>query len=592
MTLRELKTRLLREERGWALMDAVWSSVIVVIAFTTSMAVFNSSQRSAAREATNTQALAVAQDQLNWMRSVGQSNEDSLLALNNTSKVIAYRGTNFTVAYTATPSTGTGEGTVEACSVDRNAAGDTSDLPDNRHYIYMRVVVSYPGQIVKSGGPTGTGPSARQPIALDSNFAAEGGVSDANSGMLRVYVIGRDGTPASGISTVTLTSGASTLSPSATNADKACYLFTSLSAGQYTINVATSKQDIYLSRSNGKVQRVYQMPTGVLRSTSVTVETPVSVSPIFKAYNNGTTSTASVDPTASNGSNNVNPLVKGPGNLGYWVGYSSEIIQAPNASFFLNPGGMFRPTPNSTETDKTNIYPASAGYSAYAGPCRVNDPGSTNWTQIPADTSSASWTPGATVNPRPELWLSEFKPSAQMTAGQTSTPSTSTGWGSTDTYYWNQLFANGQVQVALVGSNAGAASPTECNSGFTLGSDTSAKWYRLPGTFANNGTLDDLASALPTGKYDVCVRVAFTYKQQNYYGGSIVFGIGSGWQGSATTGTAYGYVKLSGYIVGYKAAPQLLAASLVNLTAPNTKTLMSTSVSNSSSTCGNSSSWT
>lgn len=590
MALRDVKTRLLREERGWALMDAIWSSVIVVIAFSTSMAVFNSSERSAAREAKNTQAIAVAQDQLNWMRSVGQADEQKLLDLNNTSKSVAYRGTNFTVNFTAVPSAGTGEGTVEACSVDRDAAGDTDQLPDNRHYIYMRVVVSYPGQVVRAGGPTGAGPSSSQPIALDSNFAAEGGISDANSGILRVYILNRDGGVASGISNVTLLSGSTTITPTATNASKACYLFAGLSAGQYTIRVATAKQDVYLSRTAGVVQRTYQMPTGVLRSTSITVETPVSVSPIYKAFNVGTSSAVTVDPTASGGANNVNPFVKGPDNLGLWVGYSSDIIEQPNTSFFLTPGGLFRPTPASTETDKSKIFPTDLGYSAYAGPCRVNDPGNTNWVPIPTDPNSASWAPGATVTPRPELWLSELKPSAMMTAGPTSRPSGSAGWWETKTYYWNQLFQNGQVQVALVGSNAGAASPAECNAGFELGSDTAAKWRRLPGTFANGATLDDIASALPTGKYDICVRARFTYKSQNYYGGGL-FGSGKGWQGSEYNGTQDGYVKLSSYIVGYQAAPQVLSASLVDLTSPNVNTLMNTGVSTSASTCGNTTGW-
>ncbi len=592
MTPRSISLRVFRDESGWALMDAVWSSVIVVMAFAASTAVFNQSARTSARETKNTQALVVAQGQLNWLRSRADQDQDYVLnSVNNTTVTVNYRGTAFTVRRTAVPSTGLGEGGVEACSVDRGSASDSESIPDSRPYIYLRVVVTYPGQIVKSG-PTGTGFNATEPIALDSNYAAEGGTQDLTTGMLRVYTLNRSRGVASGVTNVTLVnSGNTTIQPTATNAEKGCYLFAALPAGSYTIRVFTNKQDVYLGNNGTYVQRTYQMPTGVLRSTDVTIESPISVSPTFRAYTNaGKTTYQDLDPTSNSGSNNVNPFVKGPQNLGLWIAQSSEIIQAPNSSFFLNPGSVMLPASNSTASDKSLLYPTVAGYSGYAGPCRVNDPGAADWVQVPANPADSTWTPGYNGVVRPLLWLSELKASPALNPVITSQPgSPDTGWGSTEAYYWNQTVVNAQVQTALVGSSAGAATPTNCNSGFALGSDTAAKWQRLPGQITtNNGTLDDVSSALPTGRYDICLRLNFNYTWRNYYGGSIFFGSGKGWQGTAATVNQTAYMKVSGVSIGSKAAPTSTSA---NFSPANWKAIMSGSASTNSATCGDTAKW-
>lgn len=585
MTPRSTPLRVFRDESGWALMDAIWSSVIVVMAFAASTAVFNQTARTSARETKNTQALVVAQEQLNWLRSKADQDQNYVLnSVNNTTITVNYRGTAFSVRRIAVPSSGIGEGGVEACSVDRNAAGDSEAIPDSRPYIYLRVVVSYPGQIIRSG-PTGTGPSAAEPVALDSNYAAEGGTQDITTGMLRVYTTNRSGGVASGVTNVTVVnSGNTTIQPTATNAEKGCYLFGGLPAGPYTIRVYTTKQDIYLGNNGSYVQRTYQMPTGVLRSTSVTVETPIRVSPTFRAYtNSGLTTYQDLDPTSNNGSNNVNGFVKGSQNLGIWIAQSSEIIQAPNSSFFLNPGSVMLPASNSSASDKSLMYPTVAGYSGYAGPCKVNDPGTSGWAQVPTNPADATWTPGFNGVVRPLLWLAELKPTVSWTAAAKTTPSYGFLETGNKVGYWGQALTAAQVQVALVGASNGATTPTNCNSGFALGSSTAARWQRLPGSFtALGGRLDDIASALPPGRYDVCVRVDYSYQSQTY--NKPLFGGGS-WQGSPATTNANRYVTLAGQSVSYQGAPNAPTSTL------STSTTNGDLGGASTTACGDASKW-
>jgi hypothetical protein len=599
MNMRKWTLRRLGDERGWALMDAIWSVVVVAAAFAASTAAFNVATRSAAREELNSQAMTVAQSQINWMRSVGQSSEANLLALNGTFKQVPYRGTNFKVTYTAVQTAGIGEGGVEACSAEFSSSSAIADLPDDRHYVYMRVVVNYPGQKVTSvsgatgaSGPITTGFTAAQPIALDSNYAAEGGLSDQTSGMMRVYVIDQNQQPATvnGVK-IRKSDGASDLSPIAQQPDKGCYLFGGLAGGTYTIKVdAGGKQNVFMSAgADNVIQSSMDMQTGVMKSTSVVVATPVSVKPIYKAYNSGTSSTITLD-TANDPSNQINPFVKSSTGTGLWTGYSEDVTTAKNSSFFVNQGGglfPYMPAANSGATDKSMVYPVTAGWEGFAGPCRANDPGTAQWSNVPFDMASPTWPTTANSTVRPEFWLTLLKAGAVMTPVITAQPgSPDTGWGSTERYYWSQTVTSAQVQAALTGDNAGSNAYAECNSGFQLGNTAgnTNMWKQLPNqTTTSGGTLADVPSALPPGTYELCVRLNYTMQTREYYGGSIFFGAGKKWNGSVETWSGVGYMKIAATTVNGRVAP---ISKTANFSPPNWKKQMSTSASTSSATCG------
>lgn len=611
MNLRIFSNSRIREERGWALMDAIASVLVVAAAFTATTAAFNVSTRSAAREGKNTQGLALAQSQLNWMRSVGQNSEAELLALNGQSKMIPYRGTNFTVTYTAIQSAGIGEGGVEACSADLSTTSETAPLPDDRHYVYMRVVVRYPGQVVTAGPTTGTGFNSAEPIALDSNFAAEGGLSDQTSGMLRVYVVDPQLQPVSTVNGVLLRKSGSTsdLTPIAKQVDKGCYLFGGLSAGDYSIKVdAAGMQDVYMSAASNVIQRTYTMPTGVMRSTSVIVASPVSVKPVYKVKTGASTS-IDISPQNSSQSASINDFVKAPTGTGLWTAYSDDVQTAKNSSYFINSGGAYFPyipAANSGSVDKSMVYPTLQGWDGFAGPCRANDPKvATQQLNVPFDLSSPTWPTGGSTVLNPTFWLSGLKAKAVMNPyitvrpgdSGTTGPDTDVGWPSTksETYYWNQGGPgfNGQIQVALVGDKDGKSDQPGCNSGYQLGSTAgnTTMWKRIPGTVTTqNADLDDVATALPVGKYEICARLYFKYNYQEYKVWWDWFTKKTGWQGSVGTGDALVYMKGTVQTLGYQSNP---TATTVNFSPPSGgwKAIYSSSASTSSGTCGDPAKW-
>lgn len=548
MTLREQNTRLRREEGGWALMDAVWSAAIIAMAFLSTFALFDSSGRSSSRSAMKSQALIVAQNELNRMRNVGQRDEAQLLAMNNTTKTVVYRGANFSVSYTATPTSGIGQGQVEACSVDYNSTTENSTMPDNSAFIYMRVDVDFAG---KAGATGATGVVQEGHATLDSSFAAErSATNNTTVGMLRVYTLDRAGAPFA-VTGVTLTApDNSTKLPAASNSSKGCFLFTSLAAGSYKVRVQTTAQDLYMSNATGYVIRDYQMPTGVLRSTAVKLSQPVKVVPTFSYRYNGAAKSLS---TATDG---VNSFVKNSTGTGNWVGMSDDIIKPPvgNASFFLNPGGVFMPNVNSGDADKSKMYPTDNGYTGFAGPCRANDPGQTNWLSVPASLPNATWTGNSTLSPAPSFVLSTLKPTATFpTPNGKGSDNQDAGYSWSDSYrwiIWGHALASGQVQVALTGNATdGSKLPPECNPGYTMDSASANYWRLLPGSFAGSGGVfsfsgSDISTALPPGRYEVCVRVSYTYTRQQQKAAGAVFGTRRWkWVGTEDPESAYGWMK-------------------------------------------------
>lgn len=534
MALREITTRLRSEQQGWALMDALASAAIIVIAFASSMTLFGSSQRATVRDAKKTQALIVAQNELNRMRNVGQRSQTDLQAMNGTTKVVVYRGASFNVAYTAVATAGIGAGQVEACSVDYNAAGESASLPDSSAFIYMRVDVAYMGAAGVTGiagGPSDTTSDAGH-ATLDSQFAAERSTdTNLNVGMLRVYTLDGGGTPFS-VSGVTLKGpGNITIQPQASNSSKGCFLFAGLTAGAYTIQVSTPAQDLYMSNVSGTVSRDYQMPTGVLRSTAIKLSTPVKVVPTFK-YSYGGVENSLATSTAG-----VNDFVKGTGGTGNWVAMTDEVIKPPvgNNNFFLTPGGLFMPNANSADPDKSKMYPTANGYAGFAGPCRANDPGQVNWVNVPGSMPNATWIPGGTLNPAPVFWLSTVKPTATFPSPNAKgVDNQDAGYSWSDSYrwiIWGHALVSGQVQVALVGNAVdGSNTPTTCSGGYSMDNTQAAAWRLLPGSFAgSNGVFQytagsKISTALPPGRYDVCVRVSYTYGRQQQKAAGAVFG--------------------------------------------------------------------
>ncbi|MGH2959148.1 MAG: type IV pilus modification PilV family protein [Solirubrobacterales bacterium] len=490
LSLRGAMRRRLKDERGWALIDALASAVVVVLAFVGTTMAFNGSTASVARDAKKTQALIVAQNSINEMRSLGQRDISTLLALNNTSKTITYRAVTYTVDYDAYYVTGLGSDQQDACEVAYSSGGGTA------RYIYMRVKVSYAGQ---TSGSSGGGAYISAPASLDSYYSPEGGGVQADTGTLRIYVLNRGGGVAGITSPVKLYIAGETaeVDSQTPNATTGCVLFTGLVRNTYQVKVSvTSKQDIYMTNSSslGTVTLPVVMPDRGALSREIRIDLPVTVSPRF--YTN-TGTNANYEVRTANG--NTNPF------FGKWIGATDQIKSAPSTDYSYIPTGIvFMPhlsTPSAGSLPNA-MFPNAAGYAAYAGACDINNPnigvtdGSNNQVQVPTSLTDTNWLPGGTYTP--SLWLSQIRPSVN-TSGVRAAPVTTVA---NSTYFHSQIL-NGTivVKVRLSGDLSSSAATPRCKPS----TDLYNTWQTLGSLSAINTLLADDAEALPAGKYDVCV---------------------------------------------------------------------------------------
>ncbi|MFT4050373.1 MAG: hypothetical protein QM648_11150, partial [Solirubrobacterales bacterium] len=390
---------------------------------------------------------------------------------------------------------------------------------------------------------------------------------------------------ATGIGDVTLTLNSTnqTITKAASNTTYGCYLFTGLQPGQYTINVtASSLQNIFLNNTAGVITAGYTMPTGVLRSTTVTVSNNVTVNPVWKYM------------TSSTGSNTLNAgsankLVVDSNGKPYWQVLHTDIdpTKAPaNGYFFGSPNGMFLPSSSGLNNA---LYPTTTQYSAYAGPCRVNDPTyvtsgtSANYVQIPQSLTNSTWASYQTLTDTPTFWLNQIKPNATMTT--VSRPSAiGVGLVGGDYSYYNQSVTNVQMQVALDTASNGSTAVTQCHPSYAANlSAARTKWVRVGGSYSNSASAsiaDNLA--VPPGAYKVCYKVNFNYTRAQW-SGLFILVLGSG---SNFSGTAYGLS--SSVNVGYKAQPT--TAPAYDMSGSN-QALLTSSASTASTTCGDASLW-
>lgn len=521
-TLRGALRRKLKDERGWALIDAVASSAVVVLAFVGTTMAFNGSEASVARDQKKTQAMIVAQNEINRMRGLAQQppkfdgndgtrGVDGVLALNGTTSTVVYQGINYTVEYESRYVTGLGTDDQGACDVPYSGSGGTA------RYVYMRVNVTYAGQMNVASGSGSSYLSS--PASLDTYFTPDSNGAASNTGTLRVYVLDRNSNVVTGIGSVTLTDPASGTdrSPKSSNTSNGCYLFTGLARNTYTVNVSASGtlQDLYMtnSSSRNKVTLPVVMPERGALSREVRLSTPVTVTPIFRvntgANPNFTVTYSSTYSNAWFGGTSTRP--------GNWIAGSTQIRTAPSADFSPAPYGIaFMPHRNTpTQSTLPNaMFPLKEGYGAFAGPCDANDPnagaadGVNNQVQVPINPSDSNWVGGGTY--QPVLWLSQIR--ATYSAVQKASKPTS-GIVVNRAYYYDQAFNSGgggvTIWVRQEADAEGATTNARCNTGFT----SFNQWVQLPGSLSTPGTyLNDISESLPAGTYDLCVQLPFTYK--------------------------------------------------------------------------------
>lgn len=447
-------------QEGWVLMDAIWSSVVVALAFMSTFLAIDASTKTATRDIRKSTAYDLAQNELDRLRKIGDTNLPNLLAADNTatppaspSRTVVLDGVTYTIWDRAYYVENIGTDVTDACGNAASAGNGSTP-----QYVYIKTTVYWQG----------LNTTASKPAELDAYFAPEGGDLQSNTGTLRVFVQTMSGTPIAGKS-VTLNRLPANVtisgSPTTTGAT-GCVLFTGLARSKYEITIPTSTEyDLYMTTNPIKVP--IMITSRATLSRTIKIGQPVTVVPSF--VTDGGTGSTTVTAGASTNSF-----------IGPWMAASPEITSASGNEFMASPGMTFMP--HQTAAIANKMFALDTGYTAFAGPCDINDPGAANRV-VMGNTIDPSWVPGGTyVGPR-ALRVPNFRVRLLRTAD-------------------NAIADTGMVQVMLVdrvGSTAGAGS---CGARTNL----FETWVRLPGKVDTEGYLTVPAYALPTGRYEICAR--------------------------------------------------------------------------------------
>jgi hypothetical protein len=218
-----------------------------------------------------------------------------------------------------------------------------------------------------------------------------------------------------------------------------------------------------------------------------------------------------VPETVTVGSSTLANSLAGP-----WTVTAPELLSTVSPDF-LNKYAFL---PLSTVSNK--LFPLQNGYTAWAGPCDINDPDDSNAgngaerVTIPSTADAGSW-PLASYTGKPALWLPNLRIRVQPPSG---------------TLY------SGQIQVRLV-DKAGGGATGNCGSRQATHFNT---WIRLPGVVGTTGTyngyLANTVYALPEGRYDVCTRRNFSASSSStkYY--ELLPGIDNNYPGPSAVTTS------------------------------------------------------
>jgi hypothetical protein len=526
----KLRVRRIAGQEGWVMMDAVWSSVVVVLAFMATFMALENGNKTATRDIARTTAYDLAQDELAGLHDLGRQSLTALVAKNNLaspptspSKTVTLNGHQYKIWYSAYYVTGLGNNATDACggTYASNGSGTAK-------FVYIKVTVVYDG--ITFAGAT---PSRSLPT-LDEYFAPEGADS---TGTLRVYLLKPPTDTAWGGVTVNLvaTGPGMNFPPQSqtTGTTSGCVLFTGLPRGQYNIAVVTSKYDIYLNNATGSQLNVpINLPDRSSVSKEIRMDSPVKVP--FDFWVHGIKDNADVEavPPTTNTSSGV-----GASSLvGPWTARSSKILAIPTnhpapGEYSLSPGTSYMPHGTWLPSYGAKyLYPEPNGYDTFAGACDVNESSTT--TSVPA-TGNPTFTAGGTyqvASADPIFWLDQL----DLKVATTPLTDQTGGPGATGLNNWKlkeiKKFSStgpygAKVQVKLInkeGTSPLGTAATAASCG--VHPELFNTWLRLKGNMYSQPLaaapynvpmprLEDPATAIPAGQYNVCVDAYVTGSQ-------------------------------------------------------------------------------
>jgi Tfp pilus assembly protein PilV len=345
MTLKTTLRTIRRDEGGYALVEIIVSSVLLVTTAVGVFGAFDAATRSTSEERHRARAHAIAEADLSRMRALRISDLSNL----SESRIVTQDSTPYTVASRSefiTDATGTASCEAGIASAD---------------YLKISSTVSWPS--------IGT----RPPVYTSSIVAPPNGSVSADSGSLAISVEDSQnvGIPGVGVS------GSGAGSFTGTTGPDGCVVIGDLPAGAYTVTVSAS----------GMVDRDGNQPGPI--NTSVVAE---STNTLVLQYDEP----GSIPVT----------FTTIPYGGGAPVASSADSIIAFNtgmtsARAFGTPG-----TPT-TQVDATSLFPFSSDYAVYAGTCEGDNPNPANLDPAPAPSTilSALVPPGGSPPPPTTIQL-------------------------------------------------------------------------------------------------------------------------------------------------------------------------------------------
>jgi Tfp pilus assembly protein PilV len=332
-------------EAGFALIEVLISGLIAVVVAAAVMALFASTERSAADQRHRSQAYGVAQEDQARMRGMKVPSLYKYSLVNNP---VVVDGVTYSV-------TSTGK-YINDVTGDDLTCGSGSATVD---YVKITSKVTWPG--MRSG----------EEVVIQSLIAPPSGTLNPNAGTLSIVAANSKGNPISAIGVSG--TGAGTFGGSTSAAG--CAIFLEQAAGEYTLSLTGLATGLVDQDGNAPAPKKIKVTSEVTNTVNLLFDTPGAVPIEFKTRNYSSSLSAS---SASSF-------------IAFNVGMST-------AKLF----GAAEGTPFATKTAEP-LFPFTSADVFYAGACTTNDPQS--GTARPSIVVPPSTTTAAQAIVLPSLWL-------------------------------------------------------------------------------------------------------------------------------------------------------------------------------------------
>jgi Tfp pilus assembly protein PilV len=326
-------TRIGRDQAGIAIVEVLVSALVLVLFSVGVVTVLTGSTKATAQERHRSQANALAQQELERVRSLRIAD---LVTLNTTRRVLD-DGTQLT---TACPTTGAQARqtcyTITSSAQSQNEPAATSGCSagtGSRDYMLITVKVSW------------TGMGVLHPVAASTIVSPPSGSLVPNSGSILVNVVDSRNV---GIGSVSLSGSGTAGSFSGSTGPTGCVLWRNIPVGTYTMNVGGTAAGMVDQNGNAPPAQSVSVVDQGTNTVNLQYDRPGSIQGIAfrtRDYANGLVTSSADSVIVSNTGMQV-------------------------AKAFTPPGGV-RSTSISTTT---TLFPFTSPYAVYAGTCASNTP--------------------------------------------------------------------------------------------------------------------------------------------------------------------------------------------------------------------------